>query len=220
MKIPEYYLYPDFWRRLVQMAKKLLQEFPKRRYDNDLDALIEDVIQEMFLRIHKKEEPEEPIARWPGFFYRVMQNVIFEERDDAFRAHQAGWERASGTVRSEEEERAIAVEEQIADPATPIDGVLELPKLDESEARIVDPRFWRMVNEELPKIADEQCRECFRRFVHLVWYRGRSRRAAWKEVEPDCHGDRWATFCRWQKKLGLAVMKRWAKSEPEPGGGV
>jgi hypothetical protein len=93
------------------------------------------------------------------------------------------------------------------------------PELDEqSEVRIVDPRFWRMVNEDLPKIADAQCREFFRRFVKLVWYEGRTRRAAWEELTPDCRG--FSTFCKWQKKLALAVMKRWAKGEPEAGGGV
>src|SRR5438067_211018 len=131
MKIPEYYCAdPNFWRRLVQMAEKLLEQvrFPKRRYDDDIDALIEDLIHDMFVRILQKKDPEKAIARWPGFFYRVLYYVILERRDRAFEAHEAGWEKSSGTVLADDEE-TIPLEEQIVDPADPVDLAMQYAEL-------------------------------------------------------------------------------------------
>lgn len=227
MKIPEYYYnQPDFWRRLWQITEKLLQQvrFPQRRYDDDIDSLIEDAIQDMFVRVLAKDEPEEPIRHWPAFLRRVLYYVILDQRDRAFEAHEAGWQKISGRLPGDDEDELIAVEEQVSDPSDPIDSALqdaELPQLDESEMRIVDPRFWRLVDEELPGISDEQCRECFRRFANLVWREGFSRRAAWRQVQPTCHGNRLNTFCIWlNSRLALAVMKRWAEGESHYGGGA
>ncbi len=185
-------------------------DFPRFRYDDDIDSLIEDTIQDMFLRLHAKDEPNDPVVRWPGFFYNFLKNIIREKRSEAFTAHEAGWEKHVGSTFGENGV-TLPQEQLVPDPAISVDALLSLPEIDaDDELRIIDPRFWQYTNEELPKIADDRCRDCFRTFVTLVWHEGRTRRAAWKEVKGSCHGDRWATFCRWQRRLGFAVMKRWA----------
>jgi len=150
-----------------------------------------------------------PITSWQAFLYVILYYMILERRAEAFKTHEARLERVSGIIALEQEDGPVAVEAQVADWRQRIDELLANPEVDPEWEPTADPRFWRFVDEELPKVSDEKCRECFRKFAKLVFREGLSRQEAWRQVKPTCHGHRWATFNRWMNKLRVTLMRRW-----------
>jgi DNA-directed RNA polymerase specialized sigma24 family protein len=196
MIIPDNYLSEESLRRLFQMAEKILGQcgFPQSRYDDDIASLMEDVVQETLSRIHEMDEPEETIRNWPGFMYRVMQFVIFEERRAAYRPKNSGWERMSGQGGLDVDD-GEAPEESVPDPTTPVTEALEIAEM------------LSIICEEGEKIFEYPG---FASFVDLVWRQGYSRNAAWNEIKDSCRGLSKATFFRRFELLRKAVDNRLA----------
>lgn len=224
MNIPEEYLCSSgFWRRLVQMSRRLLSQtnFPRGRYDNDIEALTEDIIQETLTRILEIPEPDKPIQNWSGFCYRVMYFLVWEEHREVWRPHEAGREKALGQDGIDVIDLPSSTEE-IVDPSLRIDQEMELTEEERSLSdrqqrlkQVVDEHLWRIIREETTKISDDPA---FFTFVELRWKNGLTGNAAWPIVVDRATRSR-ATFFRWfEDKLKPAVMKRWVSLAVAAGG--
>lgn len=215
MNIPdEYSSSQEFWRRLAQMATRLLKQanIPESHHDDDLAALTEDTVQITLTRILAMPESAEPIRNWSGFCYGVMRNVVFEERRAIWAPFEAGWQKVS-EVAGEDGEILLPIEDVVADPSPRIDQQME----EEEEERELEYRrrrlkqavaeqLWPIIDEEMAKISDNPR---FRDFVELCWLSGYSVNAAWEAVKSSNPGASRATFYRRLETLSLAVMKRW-----------
>jgi DNA-directed RNA polymerase specialized sigma24 family protein len=226
MNIPsEYSSSQEFWRRLVQMATRLLSQvkFPEHRYDDDLDALAEDIVQTALTRILEKEESGEPIRNWPSFCYGVMRNVMFEERRAVWIPYEAGWQKVS-EAHSEDGQMPLILEDMVADPSPRVDQQMEQEEeereLEHKRQKVkqaIDEHLWQIIDEEVVIISDNPR---FRDFVELCWLSGYSVNAAWEAVKSSNPGaSRW-TYYRRLKTLSLAVMKRWVSLGVEVKGGI
>jgi hypothetical protein len=205
MEIPDQYSTREFQLVLLNMARELLQRcgFPAKLYDNDMMALCEEIVADTYVRILQMEGEG---IKSSGLFYVTMRFIVLEKRKDAWKARNAGWEKAPGATSSlEGDEQTADTFEPVADERTAPDGAAQ----DQELLAIIDQELDR-----LPNRWPASRKACFRRMALAVFSDDVSFSEAWERVCTTCpDSPSRANAFLWWNRLLIAVFKIWAPKD-------
>jgi len=205
MEIPDQYAGREFQLVLLTMARQLLQRcgFPARLYDNDVSALCEEIVDDTYVRILQMEGDG---IQSTGLFYVTMRFIVLEKRKDAWKARNAGWEKASAaTLSPDGDEWQKDSLEPVADENTAADR----PTRDRELFAIIGQELERM-----PTRWSAGRKACFRRMAMMVFWDDVSFSEAWECVSATCpDSPSRANAFLWWTRLLIAVFKTWAPKD-------